>query len=70
MAKILQNGNGDRKTYTIAGLTTTEFFTLFGVIETQRNKAADPVNKDYESTKNVLALCNMIEEEFKNKIKL
>lgn len=72
MAAILQNGNGDNKTFTIAGLTTTQFFTIYDIIETERNKAADPLNKDYdeESANKVIAIYNTINEGFKNKVKI
>jgi len=72
MAMILQNGNGDGKTYAIIGLKTNEFFTLFDIIENERVKAGDPSNKTYtdEEAKKVLALCNMLQEKFRDKVKL
>ena len=70
MAKILQNRNGETSKYTVAGMTSTEFFTLFEIVETAWRKAADPDNKEYDekTARRVIDLHNMIEQEFRNKI--
>ena len=70
MAKILVNGEGENEKYTIAGLTRTEFFTLFNFVVRENRKASDPDNKEYNdnAARKVINLHTTFTDAFIGKI--
>ena len=72
MAKIIQNGNGDSKKYSIVGLNRSEFFTLLDILDGCRVKAGNLQDKTYSDNEaeKILKLCSVMHEELGNIIKI
>jgi hypothetical protein len=74
MAKILKHGKTTSGSYSIVGLTASEFYTLFDCVNNEYTKAADLDNKyynenEYEADK-VIRLKNMLEIELAHVVEI